>query len=430
MSGRFAALRHRDFTVFWSANVVSRIGTQMRDVALAWQIYVLTRSPLALGLMGASRFLPIVVLALGGGVAADAFDRRRIMLFTQTILAFTSASMAFLTYHGWMTTGLAYSFVALSAAANAFDGPARQSIVPNILPIADLANGLTLSLLGIQVATMVGPALGGVMLEVSSIEVIYAVDAISYIAMLVALLTIRPRTGDGGLHPSKPEGARAQLNVAALLDGFRFLWSKPMIIWLMLLDFLATFFAGSLLLMPIFADEIFAVGPRGLGWLSSAPSAGALLASAWLAWRPPIRRYGVAVLGSVVVYGASVAAFGATRSFPLALLFLAGSGAADTVSTVVRQLVRQTFTPDALRGRMTGVNMIFFIGGPQLGEVEAGVVAKLTSARVSVVSGGLACMVITLLLGAMLPVLRALKAGQEAMGEEEEKGEREEKTPG
>jgi MFS family permease len=419
VSGRFAALQHRDFTVFWSANIVSRIGTQMRDLALAQQIYVLTRSPLALGLMGASRFLPIVVLALGGGVAADAFDRRRIMLFTQTILALTSASMALLTWSGQMTTGLAYGFVALSAAANAFDGPARQSIVPNILPISALANGLTLSLLGIQVATMVGPALGGMLLAASSFQAIYAIDAISYVAVLVALLTIRPLAErDAAVHPERAGGKRAELNVSALLDGFRFLWSKPVIIWLMVLDFLATFFAGSLLLMPIFANEIFAVGPLGLGWLASAPSAGALLASAWLAYRPPIRRYGVAVLGSVVVYGASVAAFGVTRSFPLALLFLAGSGAADTVSTVVRQLVRQTFTPDALRGRMTGVNMIFFIGGPQLGEVEAGIVAKLSSARFSVVSGGLACMLITLVVGAALPVLRRLQAGQEATEEE------------
>jgi MFS family permease len=417
VSGRFAALRHRDFTLFWLSNVVSRIGTQMRDVALAQQLYVLTHSPLALGLMGASRFLPIVILALGGGVAADALDRRRIMLATQSILAVTSASMALLTWRGWMTTGMAYGFVALSAAANAFDGPARQTIVPNLLPDEDLPNGLTLSWLGIQVATTVGPALGGLMLDATSFQAIYALDAISYAAVLVALRSIRTRKEAARDQPStEAPGARARLTLGALVDGLRFLRHKPVLIWLMVLDFGATFFAGSLLLLPIFANEIFAVGPRGLGWLLSAPSAGALIASAWLAFRPPIERYGRAVLGSVLVYGVCIAAFGLTHSYPLALLFLAASGAADTVSTVVRQVVRQTFTPDALRGRMTGVNMIFFIGGPQLGEVEAGAVAELSSVRASVVSGGLLCVLVALSLGAAVPLLRRLKAGQEGIG--------------
>jgi hypothetical protein len=164
--------------------------------------------------------------------------------------------------------------------------------------------------------------------------------------------------------------------------------------------------------MPIFASEIFHVGTRGLGLLVAAPAVGAVAATVVLSMRGPLKRHGVAVVGAVVAYGACIAAFGLTRSFVAGLVLLAGSGAADTVSTVVRQVARQLMTPDALRGRMTAVNMIFFVGGPQLGEAEAGAVATLTSARIAVVSGGVACMLVALAVAAVAPTLRKLRLSE------------------
>jgi MFS family permease len=415
---RLPALQHRDFAIFWAAHVVSRIGTQMREVALGWHLYVLTRSPLALGLLGAFRVAPIVVLALGGGVVADAFDRRRLMLITHSLFLLASAALAWFTAEGRATPGLLYGMVALSAAAAAFDNPARQALTVNLLPERDLSNGLTLSILGWQLATVIGPAIGGILLAVTSIEVIYAVDAASFLAVLGALMVVRPRFGLAANGAMKVAGA-AGVSFKAVVEALRFLRKKPVLVWLMVTDFAATFFAGSLQQLPIFAEEIFKVGTKGLGLLTSAPAVGALIASAWMSSRPPVRRYGVTVLGAVLVYGVCVAGFGLSSYFPLALALLAGSGAADTVSTVVRQVVRQTLTPDELRGRMTGINMMFFVGGPQLGEVESGVVAKLTgSVRAAVVSGGILCIFASALIAALAPGLRKLRREDPIEGED------------
>lgn len=414
---RFPALLHRDFAIFWAAHVVSRIGTQMREVALGWHLYVLTRSPLALGLLGAFRVAPIVVLALGGGVVADAFDRRRLMLVTHSLFLLASAALAWFTAAGSATPGLLYGMVALSAAAAAFDNPARQALTVNLLPPRDLSNGLTLSILGWQIATVVGPAIGGVLLAVASIEVIYAIDAASFLAVLAALTVVRPRFGLSASGSASGAAGTAGVSLRAVVEALRFLRQKPVLVWLMGTDFLATFFAGALQQLPIFAEEIFKVGTKGLGLLTSAPAVGALLASAWMSSRAPVRRYGVTVLGSVLVYGLCVAGFGLTSYFPLALVLLAGSGAADTVSTVVRQVVRQTLTPDELRGRMTGINMMFFVGGPQLGEVEAGVIAKLTgSVRAAVVSGGILCIWASGIIAILAPALRNLRRDDEDGG--------------
>jgi MFS family permease len=401
---RYPALRHENFVLFWSGGIVSRLGTQMRDVALAWQLYELTRSPLALGLPGLFRVTPLLLLALGGGVAADALDRRRVMLVTQSLLALTSAILGFVTLTGRATPALLYALIALSAATTAFDNPARQALVVNLLPEEDLPNGLALQVLGHQVSTVAGPALGGLLLGATSAGVVYVVDAISFLAVIAALFVVRPKRRAEGSTP-------VPLRLSALRPAFELLQKRPVLLWLALVDFMATFFAGSMQLLPIFADQAFRVGPWGYGLLQSAPAVGAVVASVLISARPPMRRQGLAVLVSVGVYGAAIAAFGLSRSFPLALGLLALSGAADTVSTVVRQVARQMLTPDELRGRMNAVNMIFFMGGPQLGELEAGIVAQMWTTRGSVVSGGLACIVVALVFGAFVPVLRQLGEG-------------------
>ena len=390
-------LRRPDFLKLWSGLAVSQMGSQVTQVAVAYQVYLLTHSALSLGLVGLFRFLPITVAAFVAGPLADARDRRVLMLVTQSTLLINSVAMAVLSYQGLVTPAVIYAFVALSGLGFAFDGPARQSLVPSLVPAEQLTSALSLNITVFQLATVIGPGLAGLLLRYGGPALAYAVDAVSFLGLLLALLRMDYRA------PAQSKPLR--ISFSAFRDGLRFVASSPEILWMMLLDFVATFFAGSLLLLPVFADQILHVGVGGLGLLYAAPAVGAVLAAGSMAALPPVEREGPVVLGSVVVYGAAVALFGAATSFPLALLFLALSGAADTVSMVVRNTIRQLRTPDSLRGRMTSLNQLFFVGGPQLGEVEAGVVARFTTPPLSVISGGLACIVASVAVGLTVPRL-------------------------
>ena len=395
------SLRRPDFRKLWSGLAVSQMGSQVTQVAVAYQVYVLTHSALSLGLIGLFRFLPISIAAVVAGPLADSRDRRRLMLVTQSTLLINSAAMAVLTYRGHVTPGLIYAFVALSGLGFAFDAPARQALVPSLVPAEELPNALSLNITVFQLATVIGPGLGGLLLRAGGPALAYTVDTISFSALLVALWRMDYR--------APPVAKPLRISLSTFRDGLRFVVGTPELLWLMLLDFVVTFFAGSLLLLPLFADQLLHVGVRGLGLLYAAPAVGAVLAAACMAALPQVEKEGPVVLGAVVIYGAAVALFGVARSFPLAFLFLALSGAADTVSMVVRNTVRQLRTPDSMRGRMTSLNQLFFVGGPQLGEVEAGVVARLTSAPISVVSGGLACIVASLVMGLAVPQLWRLR---------------------
>lgn len=394
---RFAALRSRDFRLLLAGQAISLTGTQMQQVAVVWQLYLLTGSPLSLGLLGLFRVTPILLLALGGGVAADALDRRKLMLASQTGMMLASLGLFGATHAGVVTPGIIYGLAALAGVASAFDAPARQSLLPQLVDIRVLPNALSLYTTIYEIAAIAGPAVGGALLAWKGVQPIYALDVASYLAVIAALLAMEHKAPSRGL---------AGLSAGAVLEGLRFLKRTPLILTTMLLDFAATFLAGSLLLLPIFADQLLHVGPRGLGLLYAAQPAGAAVAGVLLAWLPTVRRQGHAVLISVAAYGAAIFVFGVSRWFPLSLLALAASGAADTVSMVMRQTVRQILTPDELRGRMTSVNMMFFIGGPQLGEVEAGVVARLAGVRLSVWSGGLLCVLAALVAAAVVPSLR------------------------
>lgn len=397
-----SSLRHPDFFRLWSGLGVSQIGSQVTQVAVAYQLYQLTHSPLSLGLVGLFRFLPILLSSLLAGQLADSRDRRRLMLVTQGTMLVNASAMAVLTLSGRTTPTAIYVFVFVSGLAFAFDAPARHALVPNLVSAEELPNALSLNITVFQLATVIGPGLGGQLLIVGGPALAYALDAVSFAVLIFQLwrLEYRARVVEKPL----------VVSLDAFRDGLRFMASRPELLWLMVLDFVATFFAGSLLLLPLYADQLLHVGVRGLGSLYAAPAVGAVLASLVMASRPPLRRQGAVVVVSVVAYGAAVALFGASRSFPLSLMLLALSGAADTVSMVVRNTVRQLRTPDALRGRMTALNQLFFVGGPQLGEVEAGVVAKLTSAQVSVVSGGVLCVLAALALGRWATPLLRLRA--------------------
>jgi MFS family permease len=395
--GGLVSLRSRDFRLLLFGQALSLTGSQMQHVAVVWQLYLFTRSPLALGLLGLFRIIPVVFFALGGGVIADAFDRRRLMMVSQSLLASVSLAFAALTFLGWANAYTTYGLTFIAGSALAIDSPARQALIPRLMPREHLVNGLSLHTMVWQVATIVGPALAGWMLAANWLVAIYVLDALSFLAVIGALIAMEHRA---------PMRSGSSLSLRSALDGISFMRRAPLIWSTMLLDFVATFFGGSMLLMPIFADQILQVGPKGLGLLYSAQPIGAALAAATLsAFRPP-RHQGAAVLWAVVAYGASVFLFGISRLFWLSLIALAASGGADSVSTVIRQTLRQMLTPDHLRGRMTSINMIFFVGGPQLGEVEAGMVAKAFGARASVASGGALCMLAAAVVALAAPSLR------------------------
>ena len=364
----------------------------MQTAAVLWHVSLLAapgRKGLALGLVGASQVVPIIAFSILSGVVADALDRRKVMLVTQSTMAVFAAGLAALTVGGLGTVWPIYLLAALSSGAASFDGPARQALIPNLVPRADLANALGLNTLMFQIAAVGGPTLAGLVIATAGIAWVYAINALSFLTVIAALLVMRTR-------PRVGEGTAARLTWSSAREGFRFVFAQPIVRSTMLLDFVATLFASATALLPIYAQDILHVGVRGYGWLYAAPSVGAVVAGIWMAYRVDrLERRGAVLLWAVAAYGAATVVFGLSRSFWLTLACLAAVGGADTVSTVIRNIVRQLETPDHLRGRMTGVNMIFFMGGPQLGELEAGVVAQLFGAVASVVSGGLGCLAAT-----------------------------------
>jgi MFS family permease len=383
----FAALRHRDFRLLWIGQLISVTGSQMQLVAINWHVYLLTKSPLALGGVGLVRVLPIILCSLVGGVVADAVDRKRLMLATQAVMLISAALLTVMTATGLHSIWPIYALTAVASAALAFDNPARQAMLPTLVPREDFPNAVSLGIVVFNSAMIVGPALAGFLLSIRGPALIYGVNAASFVAVIIALHLMRAR----GL--SEAEKLVAQINLGALREGLRFVWRTPIIVQTMTLDFVATFFASATALLPIFAAEILNVGARGLGLLAAAPGTGSIISGLVMARLGITRKQGKVVLASVAVYGAATVVFGLSRCFLLSLLMLGITGAADTVSTVLRQTIRQLVTPNHLRGRMTSVNMIFFMGGPQLGEMEAGAVAALIGASLSVVIGGAGCLI-------------------------------------
>lgn len=406
----FAALRHRNFRLLWIGLLISFSGSLMQSAAILWHVSILVpenRRALALGIVGLVRVVPIVVFSLLSGVAADVFDRRKLMLVTQTVMALFAAQLAYLTWRGLHVVWPVYAISAASAAAGAFDLPARQSLVPNLVPLEDLPNALTLNTIMFQIAAVTGPALAGIVIGQLGIEWAYLLNAVSFLVVIAALLMMRDveREAPGAAKQAKPE-----FTTHAALEGLRFVFRSPLIRSTMLLDFFATFFSSATALLPIYAQDILKVGASGYGWLYAAPAAGAFVASGVMVRAVDvIERRGKVLAVAVLAYGLATVGFGLSTKFWISLLCLAATGASDTVSTVFRNVIRQLETPDHLRGRMTGVNMIFFMGGPQLGELEAGLVGNWLGAVFSVVSGGVGCMITTAWIVASTPALRAYR---------------------
>ncbi|HEY6852949.1 MAG TPA: MFS transporter, partial [Gemmatimonadales bacterium] len=312
--------------------------------------------------------------------------------------------LATLTFGGLRTAWPIYLLAALSSAAASFDGPARQALIPNLVPREHLASAIGLNTLMFQFASVAGPTLAGLVIAGPGLAWVYVANAGSFFMVIAALLVMRAR-------PHAGDAPAGRVTWAAAREGLRFVFAQPIVRSTMLLDFVATFFASATALLPLFAQDILHVGARGYGSLYAAPAVGAALAGLVMAYAiDRIERRGAILLWAVAAYGAATVVFGISKSFALTLLCLAAVGAADTVSTVIRNIVRQLETPDELRGRMTGVNMVFFMGGPQLGELEAGVAAQFFGAVASVVSGGLGCLAATALVARREVTLRRYRS--------------------
>lgn len=404
LGGALEALRHRNFRLIWLGQLVSTAGSMMQNAAVLWHVTLLVEDPadkpIALGLVGLFKFLSILVCALVSGVVADAFDRRKLMMLTTSLLTVVSGCLAWVTFEGLSELWPIYVLTSLTSAVGTFDGTARQALIPRLIPGHLLPNAITLNTILFQIASVVGPALVGPTMAGLGLAWVYAFNALSFLAVLAALIAMRDV-------PSREGEKRPEVSLEAAMDGLRFVFRSPLIRSSMLLDFFATFFSSALALLPIFAQDILHVDEHGYGLLVAAPAVGALLMSAILApTAQHIQRRGMVLLASVFVYGAATIAFGFSENFLLTYLCLAVTGAADTVSIVLRNLIRQMHTPDEMRGRMIAVNMVFFMGGPQLGELEAGLVADRFGAAFSVISGGALCLLSTAWLAYREPVLR------------------------
>ncbi|MBF6612954.1 MAG: MFS transporter [Chloroflexi bacterium] len=394
------ALQHHDFRLLWAGGFVSQAGSQMRVVAIGVQLWDLTHNYAALGLLGLFRLLPVLALSLFGGVIADALDRRRLLMATQSVMALSSLTLALSTQFGWVSAPIVYGVSALGAAALAFDNPARSALVPNLVPRRHLANALSLNIIVMQVATIVGPMLGGLFLPLHStgLAIIYWIDALSFTAVIFAVFVMKARP---------QQEATRDISFKAALEGLRFLRKAPIIMSTMTLDFFATFFGAAMVLLPAFAENILRVDRQYWGILYAAPAIGAVMAGLVMARIGHVRRQGIVVIISIVFYGLATILFGVSSLFWVTVLALAGTGAADTVSMVMRQTIRQLSTPDELRGRMTSVNMVFYMGGPQLGDMEAGLAAQVIGLGPAIVLGGIGVIVVTAVISYIVPNLRS-----------------------
>jgi len=380
------ALKHRRFFYLWLGQLISVAGTQMQVWAIFWHIRTLTDQPIAISGVGLARILPVIFFSLVSGAVADSYNRRTIIFITQSGAMALALILALLTLFGHITIWYIYLITAIQAMVMSFDGPARAALIPNLVPTEDLANAFSLNSIAFQAGSVIGPAITGFIIAASGLASIYFINAISYVAVILALILI-------GSVPQKFERRATGISLQAIREGIHFIVSKPIIFSSMILDFIATFFASANTLMPFVANDVLHVSVVAYGWLSAAQSVGAVLAATIISQVRQLRKQGPLFLIAVFIFGLATVVFGAATSFAVAWIALAVTGAADGVSTIIRNTIRQLETPDEMRGRMTSINQIFFNGGPQLGEFEAGAVAQLFGTPFAIISGGIGCII-------------------------------------
>lgn len=398
---RFPSLFYRDFALLWGGQFLSLVGTQMQMVALNYQIYELTHSAVALGLIGMARFVPIVIFSLIGGSFSDVHNRKTILLYTQSLMGILAILLGVLTLTHHITPLLMYAITFCTSGAMSFDTPSRQSLIPNLVERKDLTNAMSVNTIMWQIAAVTGPALGGLAIAFIGVGNIYILNACSFLAVIGALLLIK--------NSGEVIEKTSEVSWHAIKEGLQFVRSHTIIWSTMLLDFFSTFFASATSLLPLFAKDILHVGPQGLGFLYAGDSVGAVVAGLAMAHSGSVKKQGKVLLIAISFYAIGTILFGFSKIYLLSFFALCILGAGDSVSTILRNTIRQLSTPDFIRGRMTSINMIFFMGGPQLGDFEAGLLAAAVGGPVSVVIGGVGTLLIIGLIAYKVPFLRNYK---------------------
>jgi MFS family permease len=390
---------------YCGSRVFSTLAHSLLGATLGWHVYDLTLSSLALGALGLVNFLPAIPVTLLGGALADSRDRRAIVAAAQGAACLVAAGLGLLAQGGLATlAGLLAAALAL-AVARSFESPANMALLPSLVPRESFPGAVVVSATARNLGFVSGPLAMGLLVDRAGIPAAYAAAAACFALSVALLARLRARPA---------AAARAGVSLLAIREGIGFVRSRPVVLGAMALDMFAVIFASSTALLPIFAREILQVGPRGYGALGAGLSIGTSLMTAILLVRHPPARPGRALCLAVAVFGLATVAFGLSRAFPLSLLALVVAGMADEVSMVARSIIIQLSTPDALRGRVSSVNMVFIGASNELGAAESGFLAALTSATFSVVFGGLACLGVLAIVAALVPTLRHYRVEAEA----------------
>lgn len=386
------------YRALWFGQLVSLLGSNMRLVAIAWQVFELTDSTVAVGLVGLVEVVPLITVSIVGGSFVDTSDKKRLIAVAQVALMTCSATLAVMSLTGTITVGWIYVLTGLASAFNAIDRPARSSLLPHVIPEGKMTSAMALRQVLFQTTTIIGPAIGGVLVAAISVGWVYAIDAVSFSAALFILRWI----------PKIPIGDQLKEGrLPAIKEGLTFATRTPILLSIFVIDLVAMIFGMPRAVFPALAKDVFHMGAAGVGILYAAPAVGALIGALTTGWVSAVRRQGLAVLLAVTAWGAAIALAGLSLfSLALTVFFLALAGAADVVSAVFRGTILLEKTPDALLGRVNALNIMVVTGGPRLGDVEAGLVAGLVGSPASVVVGGLACLIGTGAVAAAFPSLR------------------------
>ena len=397
--------------MYWIGHLISFAGSQMQLWAMYWHLRTLSDQPMVISVVGLVRFLPIIILSLIAGVAADRFDRRRMTMLTQLALGLVALVLGLKTSLGTMTLWILFGLVAVQSIATAFDVPARQALIPSLVPREDLASAYSLTSIAGKVGGILGPGISGIVIAFWGLQWAYWINAISYLAVIVALMSM----GDiqSVLEKKSFSIRKAFVDIR---EGIEFIKNSPVIFSAMILDFFGSFFSSADTLLPFVAIDILHVGSIQYGWLSASQSIGTLIIGVYLSQKTNLRRQGLLISVSVAVFGLATILFGASTLFWLTLLALILIGASDGLSTIIRNTVRQLLTPDAMRGRMMSITQIFFKGGPQLGEMEAGFVAQWLGIPFAIISGGVGCMLAAFLVVKKFPQLWSFNGDEAYVG--------------
>lgn len=406
----YAALRLPNFRRYIAALFTLTLGIQIQGTVVGWQIYDLTRDPLALGLVGLAEALPAISLSLFAGHVADTHDRRRIAVLALSVLVVCSVALWLLAFAGVSDAAAftnsarvraIYGVIVLSGLARAFLQPARQALSAELVPRHLYSNAITWRSGSWQLAAVLGPALGGLLYALGGTVLAYAIDALLMLGAVGLLLSVR--------HQSPARDVSTEPIMRSITGGLRFVLGEPLLLSALTLDLFSVLFGGAIALLPVFAAEVLSAGPSALGLLRAAPAAGAVMMSIALTRWPPFAHTGRNLLLAVSGFGLCTIGFGLSRSLPLSVAMLALGGAFDSVSVVIRSLMLQLRTPEALLGRVSSVNQIFIGSSNEIGSFESGVTARWWGAVTAVVVGGVATLGVVAVVAWRVPALRRLR---------------------